>query len=133
MKKTTLNLPIGRFDIYDHYLIVEINEGKTIEVGSSEILEDIAATYFKSKKFVYITTRRNSYSVDPAVYKQTSLIKNLAGIAVVASNKLAFNNVEVEKLFSSTPFESFTSVEKAINWAQSIINSNGKNSNHVEN
>ncbi len=132
MKRTTLNLPIGRIDIYENYLIAEINEGKSIEVNSSEILEDIAVTYFSNRKFVYISTRKNSYSVNPAVYKKTSLIENLAGIAIVANTKLAFNNVEIEKLFSTLPFESFTRVEKAISWAQSVIKPNGKTNNALE-
>lgn len=133
MKRKTLNLPIGRVEIYENYLIAEINEGKSVDVSSSEILEDIAATYFSNKMFVYITVRKNSYSVNPSVYKKTSLIKNLAGMAVVANTPLAFNNVEIEKLFSSTPFESFTNIESAVNWAHSLLNQNGKNTNCVNN
>ncbi|XCF05269.1 hypothetical protein ABI125_11095 [Tamlana crocina] len=133
MKRKTLNLPIGRFDIYENLLIVEINEGKSVEMSSSEILEDIADTYFSNKMFVYITIRKNSYSVNPSVYKKTSLIENLAGIAVVANTPLAFNNVKIEKLFSSTPFESFKTIESAVNWGHSLLNQNGKNTNCVNN
>ncbi|NJX15612.1 hypothetical protein [Tamlana crocina] len=133
MKRKTLNLPIGRIEIHENYLIAEIHEGKSVEVSSSEILEDIAATYFSNKMFVYITVRKNSYSVNPSVYKKTSLIENLAGIAVVANTPLAFNNVEIEKLFSSTPFESFTNIESAVNWAHSLLNQNGKKTNCVNN
>ena len=119
--KETLKLPIGIFFIYDDYLIVEVNEGETVTPESNEILVDIVNRYYASKQFVYITHRVNSYAVDPAVYRKTSLIKNLVGFAVVANN-ISLSNAEIEKLFLSKPFESFTKLDKAVNWAKSIIN-----------
>lgn len=122
--KKTLTLPIGTFYIYPNYLIVEINEGETVTAESNEILVDIANTYYNGKKFVYITNRIHSYAVDPAVYSKTSLIENLAGFAVVATNLISLSNAEIEKLFLSKPFESFTELNKAIDWAHSITKHN---------
>lgn len=119
--KKSLNLSIGNFYIYDNYLIVEINEGKTVTTESNKILEGIANTYYSSKKFVYITHRVNSYAVDPAVYKKTSQIKNLAGFAVVANTRVALSNAEIERLFLKKPFGIFRDLDKAIAWATSII------------
>ena len=84
-------------------------------------LEDIADTYYTSKEFVYITHRVNSYAVDPAVYTKTSQIKNLVGFAVVASNYIALSNAEIEKIFLKKPFEIFTELDKAKEWAQSLV------------
>ncbi|SFZ94345.1 hypothetical protein SAMN05428642_104103 [Flaviramulus basaltis] len=125
--KKTLKLPVGTFYIYNDYLIVEANEGETVTVESNDILVDIADTYYSGKEFVYITNRINSYSVDPAVYSKTSLITNLVGFAVVATNYISLSNAEIEKLFLSKPFESFTELEKAISWAKSIIKQNNTN------
>lgn len=119
--KKTLSLPIGTFYIYDNYLIVEANEGVTVTIESNKILEDIADTYYTSKEFVYITHRVNSYAVDPAVYTKTSQIKNLVGFAVVASNYIALSNAEIEKIFLKKPFEIFTELDKAKEWAQSLV------------
>ncbi|WNH09983.1 hypothetical protein [Thalassobellus suaedae] len=122
--RKTLTLPLGTFYIYDNYLIVEINEGETITTENNKILENIAITYFNTKKFIYITHRVNSYAVDPAIYRKTSLIENLAGFAVVATNNIALSNADIEKLFLNKPFESFTKLNKAIEWGQSILKQN---------
>ena len=49
-------------------------------------------------------------------------IKNLIGFAVVADVPVAKANAEVEKLFLNKPFEIFQSLDKAITWANNILN-----------
>ncbi len=34
----------------------------------NKVLEDIASDFFKDRPFVYISHRKNSYSVDPSIY-----------------------------------------------------------------
>lgn len=121
--KKTLTLSIGTFYIYTNYLVAVINEGATITIESNKILEDIARTYFATKKFVYITHRINSYAVDPVTYTRTSQIKNLAGFAVVSKNNVALSNAEIEKIFLKKPFGLFNNLDKAIDWAQSVLKS----------
>ncbi|WP_299229293.1 hypothetical protein [uncultured Psychroserpens sp.] len=118
-----LILEFCKIHIYDNYMVVTINEGVTITSEENKTLTHIADTYFKNKKFVYITHRIHSYAVDPAVYKETSKIENLVGFSVVSSDFKAKSNALVEKLFLSKPFEIFDSLEEAINWSQSILNS----------
>ena len=108
--------------IYDFYVVVIINEGVTLTPAHNQTLINIVDTYYKNKKFVYITHRLHSYSVDPAIYFETSKIKNLAGFAVVSNDYKAKSNAEVEKLFLSKPFEIFSTLEDAISWANSILN-----------
>ena len=119
----TLTFPIGTFYIHNNYVKVVINEGETVNAESNQILVDIVEKYYVSKKFVYITHRINSYGVDTAVYKETSKIKNLVGFAVVSSKIAALFNAEIEKQFLNKPFETFTNLEDAIDWAESIVNS----------
>ena len=117
----SLKYPFCTIDIYSNYVISRINEGFHLTPDKNRILEDIANDYFKDKPFVYITHRINSYSVDPSIYLQTSKVKNLAGMAVVAEAPLSKGNAEVEKLFLKQPFEIFTDLNDAIEWVKSLI------------
>jgi hypothetical protein len=107
--------------IYDHYIIVIIDEAITITPIHNQTLINVANTYYNNKKFVYITHRLHSYSVDPTVYLETSKIKNLAGFAVVSNDFKAKTNAEVEKLFLNKPFEIFDQLDEAISWAKSLL------------
>ncbi|MEZ4803132.1 MAG: hypothetical protein R2797_10190 [Gelidibacter sp.] len=108
--------------IYDNYLVVVMNEGVTITPAHNQILLNIVDTYYKDKNFVYISHRLHSYSVDPAIYFETSKIKNLLGFAVVSKDYKAKTNAEIEKLFLDKPFEVFNTIEEAVSWANSILN-----------
>ena len=107
--------------IFDNYLVVIMNEGITVTPNQNQVLLNIADTYFKDKNFVYITHRINSYAVDPAIYIETSKIKNLLGFAVVSKDYKAKTNAEVEKLFLKKPFEIFNTLDLAVDWAKSLL------------
>ncbi|WP_353778595.1 hypothetical protein [Winogradskyella sp. 3972H.M.0a.05] len=107
--------------IYDHYMVVEINEGVHLTPEHNQILINISDTYYRNRPFVYLTHRINSYSVDPAIYKETSKISNLAGFAVISKDYKAKSNAEIEKLFLNKPFEIFDTLPEAIEWANHVI------------
>lgn len=107
--------------IYDNYMVVVMNEGVNITPSHNETLLNIVDTYYSKKKFVYITHRLNSYSVDPAIYFETSKIANLAGFVVVSKDYKAKSNAEIEKLFLNKPFEVFNTLDEAFSWANSIL------------
>lgn len=111
-----LKFDFCQMHIYDNYLIVIMNEGITISPAHNKTLLNVVDTYFKNKKFVYISHRINSYSVDPSVYFETSKISNLAGFAVVSKDYKAKSNAEIEKLFLNKPFEIFSTMAEAIDW-----------------
>ena len=111
--------------LYDNYLIVVVNEGEHLIPSQNQILVDIAKIHYHNKPFVYITHRKHSYSVDPSIYLKTSKIPNLYGFAVVAEVPVSMANAQIEKLFLNKPFEIFTAIDDAINWAKDII-SNAK-------
>lgn len=117
----SLKYPFCTIDVYNDYVISRINKGIHLTPDKNRILEDIANDYFNNKQFVYITHRINSYSVDPSIYLQTSKVKNLIGFAVVAEVPLAKGNAEVEKLFLKKPFEIFSDLDDAIEWAKSLV------------
>lgn len=117
-----LKFDFSEMHIYDHYMIVIMNEGITVNPEHNKVLLNIVDTYYKGKQFVYITHRVNSYAVDPAVYFETSKISNLAGFCVVSNDFKAKSNAEIEKLFLNKPFEVFDSLQEAISWSKSILN-----------
>ena len=118
---TTLTYNFCTVTMHNSYMIVVMNAGVHITPEHNEVLENLAERFFKDKPFVYLTHRKHSYSVDPAIYKLTSQIKNLAGFGVVADVPVAKANAEVEKLFLNKPFEIFTDLKEAESWALSIL------------
>ena len=114
--------------IYDYYMIVVINEGIIVTPEHNNVLLNVADTYYKDTPFVYITHRLHSYAVDPAIYKETSKIENLEGFCVVSSDYKAKRNAEIEKLFLNKPFEIFDAIDEATTWANTIINTQHKES-----
>jgi len=108
--------------IHDNYVVTIMNEGITITPEHNQVLINVVDTYYRNKKFVYITHRLKSYAVDPKIYFETSKIPNLKGFAVVSKDFKAKTNAEVEKLFFNKPFEIFDNLEDATEWANSIVN-----------
>lgn len=109
--------------IYGNYMVVVMKEGVTIDPAHNQVLLNIVDTYYKDKKFVYITHRLYSYAVNPAIYIETSKIANLQGFAVVSKDYKAKSNAEIEKLFLNKPFEVFSTMEEAVAWAESLVKS----------
>lgn len=112
--------PFGRVTIYDNYLIAVMNEGITVTPNLNDVLNTIADTYYKNKNFVYITHRLHSYAVDPNIYFKTSQITNLVGFAVVSGKKIAIDNTDLESTFLNKPFKSFSNIDDAITWANTL-------------
>ena len=118
---TTLTYEFCTIDIYNNYLIVVMNSGVHITPDHNEVLENIVDSYFRDRPFVYLTHRKHSYSVDPAIYKKTSQIANLAGFGVIAEFPVSRANAEIERLFLNKPFEIFDDLESAKQWAANIL------------
>lgn len=86
--KDLLKLDFANVYIHHNYMIVIMNEGVHVSTRQNQALINVTETYYKDKKFVYITHRINSYSVDPKIYIKTSQVKNLAGFCVVSKNDM---------------------------------------------
>jgi hypothetical protein len=118
---TLLTYDFCDVEVHNSYMIVVMNTGTHISPDYNKVLTDIVTAYFSNKPFVYITHRKNSYSVDPTIYKRTSKIKNLVGFAVVAAIPISKANAEVEKQFMTKPFEIFQTLASATKWAKSLV------------
>ncbi|WP_179352301.1 hypothetical protein [Winogradskyella vidalii] len=121
ISKDTLILDFCKVEIYNHYVIVEINEGVNVTPKYNRALIKINEKYFSNQPFVYITNRVNSYSVDPKIYHDTAQIETLKGITVVSKKYHAKINAQIEKIFFNKPFEIFTELEDAVKWADELI------------
>lgn len=119
--RETLTLDFCEITLCDNYMVVVMNEGITVVIEHNNILATIAEDYYKGQPFVYLSHRKNSYSVDPKVYLETSKIENLKGFAVVSSDFKARSNATVEKMFLDKPFAVFSELEEALSWADDLL------------
>ncbi|APY00007.1 hypothetical protein [Lacinutrix venerupis] len=122
-----INIDIGYVSIFDNYIIMEIDQGVIVTKEHNQLLVDIVDKFYKDKGVVYISNRKNSYSVNPSVYYETNKIKNIIGLAVVSENGMAVSNAEIEKLFFNKPFEIFSNLEDAKKWANKLYKKMKKN------
>ena len=118
---TKLSYIFGDVELFDHYMIVVMRQNVHISPDYNTILLDLVDNYYKDKPLVYLTHRINSYTVDPAIYLETSKISNLVGFGVIAKAPLAAGNASLEKLFMNKPFEIFKELDEAITWAKEIV------------
>lgn len=117
----TLNFEFGEIRVFKHFVIVVMKEGITVKPEYNNDLLDISGKYFTDRPFGYITYRKNSYSVDPMVYLQTSNIENLIAFAVVTKDLVKISNLELEKRFLKKPFKHFENLDDAKNWVIDLI------------
>ncbi|WP_040559432.1 STAS/SEC14 domain-containing protein [Kordia algicida OT-1] len=110
----------GKLYLYEDLIIGEINEGVHI---TTDVLLSFFEFFHENYKvpFGYISYRKNSYSIDPQVYKMLPENNLLKGIAVVTDKKFSVLNAHVEKSFFNGKYELFTTLNAAINWLDKII------------
>ncbi len=106
--------------LYNDLVIGEINEGVHVTV---DVMLSFFEFFLENYKipFGYISYRKNSYSIDPQVYKMLPENNLLKGIAVVSEDKFSSLNAHVEKTFFDGHYELFTTLETAVNWLDTII------------
>ena len=112
---------IGSVEVFENYMIANLNEGITLTIDTAIELIYIADIHFSTQDFIYITCRKNSYAVDPTLYTKVAEIPTLKGIAIVSDKIVDRNNLNVERLFFDKPMMLFESVTDATDWAELII------------
>ncbi|MGH1388271.1 STAS/SEC14 domain-containing protein [Kordia sp.] len=119
IKKYTLQ--IGKVEIYENYMLAQLNEGITLNIESVGEIISIAHTHFPTQPFAYITIRKNSYAVDPMLYLKVFEIENLKAIAIVSDKFIDNHNVKIEKHFFNKPMNIFKTKEEAIIWSKTYL------------
>ena len=83
-------------------------------------------TFIGEKISYTCLTGVNDYNVNPLVYLDLDDIKNLAGIGVVSKSPSSLNMANFEKNFSKVPYEIFTELEPAKQWAIKMVEEKSK-------
>ncbi|MGH1388272.1 hypothetical protein [Kordia sp.] len=122
----------GKLYLYNDLIIGEINEGVHVTI---DVMLSFFQFFLENYKvpFGYISYRKNSYSIDPQVYKMLPENKLLKGIAVVSDQKFSSLNAHVEKSFFKGRYELFTTINNAVNWLDKIIPLQNNNSHVSDN
>lgn len=110
----------GKLYLYNDLIIGEINEGVHVTI---DVMLSFFQFFLENYKvpFGYISYRKNSYSIDPQVYKMLPENDLLKGIAVVSDQKFSSLNAHVEKKFFKGRYELFTTINTAMNWLDKIV------------
>ncbi|MEM6718091.1 MAG: STAS/SEC14 domain-containing protein [Bacteroidota bacterium] len=110
----------GKLYLYNDLIVGEINQGVHV---SCETLLSFFEFFHENYKvpFGYLSYRKNSYSIDPQVYKMLPENNLLKGIAVVSDLKFSTLNAYVEKSFYKGRYELFTTIEAAVHWLDTIV------------
>ncbi len=122
----------GTLYMYDDIIVGEINEGVHV---TSETLMSFFQFFLENYKtpFGYISYRKNSYSIDPQVFKMLPENDLLKGIAVVSVEKFSSLNTRVEKNFFNGRYELFATINAAVNWLDKIIPLENNNASIADN
>ncbi|PRP68236.1 hypothetical protein [Nonlabens agnitus] len=116
-----IELGYAEIFIFQDYLINQIKDGVTVSMEHVHVLRDIIEENFGDRDLVYISNRVGSYSVDPLVYPQVTLIDNLLGMAIITDNVLHEKSVQFEQLFYKRELKVFKTFEDSIAWAAGLV------------
>ncbi|WP_298513060.1 hypothetical protein [uncultured Kordia sp.] len=110
----------GKLYLYNNLVIGEINEGVHVTI---DVMLSFFEFFLENYKipFGYVSYRKNSYSIDPQVYKMLPKNDLLKGIAVVSDQKFSSLNAYVEKSFFNGRYELFPTIDAAVNWLDKIV------------
>ncbi|MCW8981375.1 hypothetical protein [Altibacter sp.] len=115
-----IKLDFASIEIHQHYMISQIKEGLDFEQPHLEAIYEIFETYFSGRPFVSIADRKNDYTINPNLLKDTRY-KNLLGIGVVCYSEASYNNALFEKTFFKGKFEPFYEMEACKEWALQLV------------
>ncbi|SFR35223.1 hypothetical protein SAMN04490243_0957 [Robiginitalea myxolifaciens] len=120
---TTLDLDFGTFKLYRNLVIGEVHEGVVINADHALELISFSISHYPSMaSVVYLSHRRNSYSVDPTMYLETGrAFPALAGYGIIYHNELNRKVALLEQKFLPYPSKLFTSLGEAIEWAGTCV------------
>ncbi len=117
------DLKIGKFTFYSNIIIAEFKEGVYVNFEDAVYAIQVALEIFGTEQpVVYISHRKNSYSMNPASYKEViDFFPNFAGFAVVTKNKRRRMLAYLERIFIKKPIRVFEEMDDAMLWAKEII------------
>lgn len=123
LMKKQIELDFGKVQIYDNFLVAELNEGILLDVENNRTLLAIGYSEFRGNPYGYISNRVYSYAVDPLVYRESAEFPSLKAIAVVSPSLIGRKSAEVERNFykEKGTFAIFESFEEAYSWINTAL------------
>ncbi|WP_300436471.1 hypothetical protein [Christiangramia sp.] len=118
--QNTLELSFTSLEFYDSIVLSTVKDDIVLNLEHIEELRKICADFFKNEGFVYISNRKNSYTVNPIIYINLIKTNTLKGIAIISENIEKLQIANFEKKFSPVPYELFQNEKEAFVWAQGI-------------
>jgi hypothetical protein len=118
-----LELSFGTFEFFADIIIGKINDGVHYDAECNDLLVASAIAHYGANHILgYISIRENDYSVDPMIYLNNKLFKDLACISILEKNKATPSTVEIEaRFFKEEKFKSFSNAEEALAWTNTQI------------
>ncbi|MFD1096078.1 hypothetical protein [Salegentibacter chungangensis] len=117
-----LELDYASLRFYPDFVVSEIKPDIIFDLYYLKDLVEICNDYFKDRPFVYISHRKNSYTVNPMIYLNIKHNKGLQGIAFVSKSGSSLITANFEGNFSPVPYDFFNSLDEAKVWANKLIN-----------
>lgn len=120
-------IAIGRFVFYQNIIVGEVNEGEhsTFE-NAKEIFNLAEEIYGNDNRFIYISHRINSYSVDPFWFIKAKIqLPNCKAFVLVADKSGKEKFAKIEKMFIKSKLVMHDNLENAIAWADEFFAKKG--------
>ena len=107
-------------EVYEDYIISSVNEGIVFDSPELAQFHSVFETYFKGKKFGFISNRKNDYTVTPTAFINVSRNNGLTGVAILCHSKSSYENSLFVKKFYSKPYKSFYTIEECKEWLNTL-------------
>ncbi|WP_335964436.1 STAS/SEC14 domain-containing protein [Galbibacter sp. PAP.153] len=115
-------LDFGYIEIYPNFAIGSMNDGIDLTLENISSLASLAEIHYRNKNFGYISLRKNSYAIDPALYAYIKEVENLKAVAIVSTKEIFKHNYKIEKYFYGKEMKLFRNIENAIQWVHANCN-----------
>ncbi len=116
-------LDFGTVQVFEDYIVSNFNEGITVTLERAYQIIGISEIHFRDKNFGFISSRKNSYAVDPTVYDYFRQMDNLKAYAIVSRKEIDMHNFKIEKMFYKKEMKFFIEYENAVTWVKRKIKS----------
>lgn len=123
----SVDLEFTSLEFYNNYAVSVVKEDTVFSHSQFMTIAETCSDFYNGKKFVYISSRKNNYNVNPTVYvKLEEIRKNLIGIAIVSDKVASLKMAEFERNFSKAEFKIFLELDEAVEWANDLIKKVGR-------
>ncbi|MDX1462463.1 MAG: hypothetical protein R3359_05360 [Marinirhabdus sp.] len=113
-----IDLEFANVELHENFIISTINEGVLFDHAEKRVMFELFDTYYSDNAFVYIGIRKNDYTINPVCYINSYDPARLRGVAIVSNAVRSIEISSYEKQFFEGPFQIFSTLEEAKEWAQ---------------